>query len=293
MHHMQQLTRRNVLTRSATTFAAVAGVGAVHTVSALAAPPKVEAINKGRIFRTVKWQMIRGNSVLERFEAVKQAGMDGVELLSVGRVNMEEALAASKKTGIPIHGTVHGKTAPDDLAKALIECHQFGGNAVLVTTNNTKQAIHDVSRVVPVAAKLGVHVLFENVWNGYGYDVGPKGDCSAEPFIKLIEAINSPWVGMYFDTGNIVRYGVAHKWAKQLAPYIIKLDMKDYRRKPNKFGKAGFCFIDEGEVDWPRTTEALHEHGFAGWATAERFGGGGVEQLRDTASRIDRVLQVV
>lgn len=69
--------------------------------------------------------------------------------------------------------------------------------------------------------------------------------------------------------------------------------MKDYRRKPNKFGKAGFCFIEEGEVDWPRTTEALHEHGFAGWATAERFGGGGIEQLRDTASRIDRALQVV
>ena len=53
-----------------------------------------------------------------------------------------------------------------------------------VALKNAKQAVHDVSRVVPVAAKLGVKVLFENVWNGFGYDplfyVPDQGCSSAE-----------------------------------------------------------------------------------------------------------------
>ena len=281
-------TRREFINRSAVLVGAVAATGAVWRQAAAVDAVARTNINHGRIFKTVKWNMISGKTVLDKFKLLKEAGFDGAELRSNGRVNMKEALAASAETGLPIHGTVHGKT--DGIEEAIGECWRFGGTAILVTTNNHKKAVADISKAMPTAAKYGVHVLIEPVWNGFGYNVGPKGECTPDPFIKILDEINSPWAGMYFDTGNIVRYGVAHQWVRLLGKRTIKLDIKDYRRQANKFGKAGFCKIGEGDVDWPQVRKALAENGFSGWVTAERIGGGGLEQLTETAGRMDRVL---
>jgi L-ribulose-5-phosphate 3-epimerase len=287
---MHRSTRREFINRSVS----LAGVGAVALatgrspgVHAADAAANVKQVNRGRIFKTVKWNMISGKTVLDKFKLLKAAGFDGAELRSSG-VNTKEALAASAETGLPIHGTVHGKT--DGIEDAIGQCWRFGGNAILVTTNNHKKAVADIGKAMPTAAKYGVHVLIEPVWNGFGYNVGPKGACTPDPYIKILDEINSPWAGMYFDTGNIVKYGVAHQWVQLLGKRTIKLDIKDYRRKANQFGKPGFCKIGEGDVDWPKVRKALAENGFSGWATAERIGGGGLEQLTETAGRMDRVL---
>ena len=46
-------------------------------------------------------------------------------------------------------------------------------------------------KVLPLASKLGVWILIENVWNGF---------CeSPEQYRDYIDEIGSPWVGAYFD----------------------------------------------------------------------------------------------
>jgi hypothetical protein len=45
-------------------------------------------------------------TVLEKFELVKKIGFEGLEIQAPGEVDPAEALAASKATGVKIHGVI-------------------------------------------------------------------------------------------------------------------------------------------------------------------------------------------
>jgi len=129
----------------------------------------------------------------------------------------------------------------------------------------------------PLASKLGVRVLIENVWNGF---------CeSPEQSRDYLDEIDSPWVGAYFDIGNCRKFGPSEDWIRTLGSRIVKLDCKDWG------DTEGFCKIGDGDVDWPAVRQALSDIGFSGWCTAE-VAGGGREVLTDIAQRMDRVLRL-
>jgi L-ribulose-5-phosphate 3-epimerase len=233
-----------------------------------------------------------GANLEEKFRILKEIGYDGVELDSPGGQNKEEALAASKATGLPIHGVVdsiHWKTRLSDpeaavreqgvqgLLTAIRESHSVGGSAVLLVpgavdakTNHDEawaRSIVEIHKTLPLAADLGVHILIENVWNRMFYKEDGGNDQSAELLAKYLDEINSPWVGSYFDIGNHQRFGKPAEWARTLGKRIVKLDCKDWGVK------GGFGKIGEGDVDWPAVRSALREIGYTGWATAEVEGG--------------------
>ena len=113
------------------------------------------------------------------------------------------------------------------------------------------RSIKQIQKVLPLSAKLGIHVLIENVWNGFLYD--PKGDNnqSADLLAKYLDEIDSPWVGSYFDIGNHQRFGKPAEWIRTLGKRIVKLDVKGW-------GKSnGFCKIGDGDVDWPDVRLAI------------------------------------
>jgi len=122
-----------------------------------------------------------------------------------------------------------------------------------------------------------VRVLIENVWNGF---------CETpEQFRDYLEEIDSPWVGAYFDIGNVRKFSPSENWIRTLGSHIVKVDVKDWGVK------NGFCKIGDGDVNWPAVREALHEIGFTGWSTAE-VSGGDRERLADIFTRMNRVLGV-
>ena len=47
-----------------------------------------------------------GKTVQEKFELIKKLGFEGVEIDSPSRLNLDEANAAQKATGIKIHGVI-------------------------------------------------------------------------------------------------------------------------------------------------------------------------------------------
>jgi hexulose-6-phosphate isomerase len=294
-------TRRSFLGVAA---AGAAGMimSASSTTAELPAKNGSDQSNAGRIFKSVKWGMvgIKG-TVLEKFELQKQLGFDGVELDSPSSMSFQEAVEASRKTGLPIHGavdSVHWQdrlSAPDEkirakglaaLQQAIRDVAFCGGSAVLLVPGKVggpdethddvwKRSIVEIRKALPLAAKSGVRILIENVWNGF---------CEQpEQMRDYIDEIGSPWVGAYFDIGNCRKFGSSETWVRVLGPRIVKLDVKDWGVK------NGFCKIGDGDVNWPEVRKALAEIGFAGWCTAE-VDGGGREQLADIAARMNRVL---
>jgi L-ribulose-5-phosphate 3-epimerase len=233
-----------------------------------------------------------GANLEEKFRILKELGYDGVELDSPGGQNKEEALAASKATGLPIHGVVdsiHWKIRLSDpdaavreeglkgLLTAIHESKACGGSAVLLVpgvvdakTNHDdacSRSIEQIRKALPLAAELGIHILIENVWNRMFYTEDGGNAQSAEKLVAYLDEIDSPWVGSYFDIGNHQRFAKPAEWIRTLGKRIVKLDCKDWSVK------GGFGKIGEGDIDWADVRKALTEIGYTGWATAEVQGG--------------------
>lgn len=253
------------------------------------------------ILKSVKWGMIKvPGTVLEKFQMQKELGYDGIEMNSPTDVNLDEAIAASEETGMPIHGvvdSVHWKqrlSSPDAairqqgldaLLGALRDTKKIRGDTVLLVPGKVigdethddvwKRSIVEIRKALPLAARLGVRILIENVWNGF---------CETpDQMCDYLDEINSPWVGSYFDIGNVRKFGKSEDWIRALGHRIVKLDVKDWGES------NGFVKIGDGDVDWPEVRKALREIGFSGWATAE-VKGGRRERLADIAARMDKHL---
>ena len=112
---------------------------------------------------------------------------------------------------------------------------------------------------------------------------------------RFIDEMQNPTVGVYFDVGNVVRFGWPDQWIRILGNRIVKLDIKEYsRKKQNDEGlRKGFNVeIGEGDCDWPAVRQSLADVGYtSGWATAE-VSGGDRQRLADIAERMNKVLQL-
>lgn len=300
--------------------AAIAATAATARATTGAAPnPRQEpeqrghanAIRGGGFKKSLKLGMVsEGATILEKFQLVKELGFDGIEMDSPNGYTTEEVLAARDATGLPIHGVVDsvhwGKpfSATDKevraegvtaLRTALADAQAYGASTVLVVPAVVSKGVsyksaweraHDeIAKVLPEAEERGIHIAFENVWNNFLL--------SPVEAAYWIDSFESPMVGMYFDVGNIVRYGWPAHWVEALGHRILKIDVKGYSRKlqmdegPWKGFGVG---IHDGDCDWPEVVKALRDTGYAGWFTLE-VGGGGRERLTQLAADMDRIFE--
>lgn len=301
---MTKTSRRRFLTAGAVLPAAITLPGTLRAQGGGATPGGSLA---GRFYKTLKIGMVKeGAGLVEKFAIARDAGFDGIELNAPG-YDIVEARRAVREVGIPIDGTVcadhwnvrHSdpdaavrKTALDTLLKALEDTHAVGGHTVLLVVGHGKdgsesevweRSVENITKAIPLAARLGVAIAVENVWNQFGYDHTGGNDQTAEGYAKYIDAFNSPWVGMQYDIGNHWKYGPAGDWIRQLGRRIIKLDVKGFSRAEDKFTP-----IDAGDIDYADVIKALLEINYHGWCAAEVAGGDlaylqGVSQAMDKA----------
>ena len=304
MKPASRLTRRHFVQ---STTAAAAAIPLLSSTTALAQSSTHETAGLP-IKKTLKIGMINvEGSLADKFRAARKAGFDGVEMNSPG-MNVDETLAAIRETGFPVDGTVcsthwqirHTSSDADTRAKALADLqtairdtHAVGGNTALLVVGHGQdgpedeiwpRAIENIRKALPLAAELGVFIAIENVWNHFLYNHDGDANQTADKFVKFVDELNSPWVGMQFDIGNHWKYGSMGDWIRTLGRRIVKLDMKGFSRADNKFTKIG-----EGDLDWADVRKALAEIGYTGWAAAE-VGGGGPERLAEIANNMDRAL---
>lgn len=261
---------------------------------------------KGRIYKSLKIGMVQvPGSLTEKFKVLKEVGFDGVEMDSPG-MDVEDTKAAIAASGLPVDGTVcsthwnvrHSDKDPSVRAKALADlqtairdAHAVGGNTVLLVPGHGQdgtprevweRSIASIRQALPLAARLGVYIAIENVWNRFLYEhEGPENQ-SADQMKDYVDELNSPWVGMQFDIGNHQKYGQPAAWIRTLGRRIVKLDVKDWGKKP------GFSKIGEGDVEWAAVRQALLSIGYTGWGAAE-VAGGGRDQLREISEQMEKV----
>lgn len=276
------------------------------TLAAATAAPALSHANsfKGRIYKAVKVTMIRGDMpLLDRFKIAQDAGFDGISLFAPDRFDLKEALAAQDKTGVRIHnvnGSYHWKErlsdANADVRKKAIQnlkdSIQFsadcGGDSVLLVNGkvtNPNSENHEqvrarssagIREAIPLAARLGVRILCENVGNGFCPD--------AAQWKEYLDALDSPFVGAFFDIGNHHGFRGAPHWIRTLDHQVVKIDVKDRNLQTDRN-----CNLFDGHVDWAEIRRALLDIRFNGWATAE-VGGGDATRIKQVAQRMDKAL---
>jgi hexulose-6-phosphate isomerase len=122
-----------------------------------------------------------------------------------------------------------------------------------------EHAVDSVERVLPTAERLGVKLGVENVWNRFLLD-----PLSMQAFI---DRFDSPWIGSYFDTGNVMLYGHPEDWIRTLGRRIFAVHVKDFR--VNVGNLDGFVDVLAGDVDFSAVMAAFREVGYGGPYTIE------------------------
>jgi L-ribulose-5-phosphate 3-epimerase len=135
-----------------------------------------------------------------------------------------------------------------------------------------------IRRLLPLAEELQIVIAIEEVWN--------KFLLSPLEMATYIDAFHSQWIKSWFDVGNVVLYGYPQDWIRTLGKRIIKVHLKDFKRKEN-----GYAWVNlgDGDVDWRAVRQVFGEIGFSGSATVE-LEPGDEAYLRDVSNRVDRLL---
>jgi L-ribulose-5-phosphate 3-epimerase len=255
----------------------------------------------------------RSLGILERFQLARDTGFEAIECPTTpDQAQAEEMLAASKKSGIPIHSVMnqeHWRSPLSSSDPAVVEksmegmrtslhnAKLWGCDTVLLVpavvtpevgyAQAWERSQTQIRKLIPLAAELKIVIGIE--------DVGNKFLLSPLEMARYVDEFQTPWIRAYFDTGNILYYGYPQDWIRTLGKRIVKLHLKDFSNRPDPATHRRipeYVNLLDGDTDWAAVHAALAEIGYKGTATVE-LNGGDAEYLKDVNRRFDRILDGV
>jgi len=127
-------------------------------------------------------------------------------------------------------------------------------------------------------------IAIENVWN--------KFLLSPLEMRDFVDALESKFVGIYFDVGNVLLTGYPEDWIGILGARIKRIHLKDFRKMMS--GQGSMVNLLEGDVNWNNVIAALRKIDFESYLTAELFPYKFHNErlIYDTASAIEAILTV-
>jgi L-ribulose-5-phosphate 3-epimerase len=243
--------------------------------------------------------MIEGATLLERLERAAASGLDGIDVIVPGDLDVAELGDACASAGVevanvlPIRSLQAPPSHPDPavraygsegLVLALRAACDLGASSVLVPSllpagvsseQGYTNALAELRTVLLLAEELDVKLALEHVHDGFL-------PTSVE-LVRFVDELDSPAAAIHFDVGNALRIGDPARWIDELGERIFKVDLKDWSRD------RGFDVgLGEGEADWPAVAAALARIGYDGWVSAELVGTHDPARLAET---IDAVLR--
>jgi L-ribulose-5-phosphate 3-epimerase len=298
------MRRRNFLKTSA-------GFLALSTLApaGLLAADSDSALKKRPIKKAIMWATVGlKGSILEKMKAIKEAGFEGVEMMS--HMDQDEVLKARDEVGLIIPsvcGRDHWSKPLSDpnpkvreegleaLKQTLRDAQRYGATSVLLVPAVVNQNVSydeayqrsqaEIRKAVPLAEELGVKIAIENVWNQFLL--------SPLEAARYVDEFNSPAVGWHFDIGNVITYGWPEQWIHILGKRIQKLHIKEFSRKKRDnegLWKGFHVNFLEGDNNWPAVMKALDDIGYNGWGITEQPGGDSPEGLKTLVDGFAKIL---
>lgn len=248
-------------------------------------PIQADSLKKGYMLDTFP---DRDNyTILEKFNMLKTAGFHGVEPPS--GLDRSEVLEAKAQTELEIPSIVVSthwnsplssqdesvrQTGLMGLETALHDADEFGASTILLVPGVVNSDVsykdayrrsqEEIRKMLPLAEELEVVIAIENVWNQFLL--------SPMEAARYVDEFESPWVGWYFDIGNIINYGWPSHWIEILGDRIKSIHIKEFsRQKRDDEGLWNGFRVNymEGDNDWPKIMKTLQETGYTGYGIAE------------------------
>jgi hexulose-6-phosphate isomerase len=260
--------------------------------------------------KSITWEDIQvEGSVLDKFKAVKAAGFAGIEPCS--HLDRKEVMDAFKSTGLlasSVCCSTHWDNPfsdPDPVVReeglegmriAMEDACAYGTDVVLLVPGIVTEYVRydecwerssaSIRQLLPAAEKLKVRICVENVWNKFL--LSPMEAC------HYVDQFNSPYVGFYFDCGNIMVFGWPEQWIQILGNRIGRIHVKEYSWKigEEQSSVKGFdVALTEGDVNWSAIIGAARKSYLGQWFTTEQGPCRSAEELADLSRRLDKVLE--
>lgn len=305
------MNRRSFL-RSTAALAALAPLAA-HAATTPAKPAGKRPLKKGFMFGTLGSPTARSLSVQQRFQLLKEAGFDGVEVASA--MDQKEVLAARDAVGLEIPSVVisthwakplthpsesERKVGLEGLLQGLKDAKAYGAKSVLLVpgvvnkdvsyTDAYTRSIAEIKKAIPLAESLGVAIAIENVWNAFLM--------SPLEAAAYVDGFKSPMVKWHFDVGNVINTGWPQHWVEALGKRIAAVHVKEFSRKlrDEKGPRAGFQVeLLAGDSDWPQVMAALDKIPYSGWMISEQYRPPGLTDaawLSGVATKMDQIISL-
>jgi len=246
------------------------------------------------------WSFRGGLSAREYINMAKDAGYDGIEfaLDETGVITLEssddeirEIKRIAEGEGLDTPSLASGlywkypltssneeirKKSMDIVKKQLDAAALLGADTILVVPGLVgadfipgcevteydvayDRSLEALTQLKEYAEKVKVNIGLENVWN--------KFLLSPLEMRDYIDKIDSPYVGAYFDVGNVVYSGYPEHWIKILGSRIKKVHFKDFKARVGNIN--GFVDLLSGDVNYPGVMEQLEKVGYDDYVIAE------------------------
>ena len=247
-------------------------------------PDKLSYADRFKMARNVGFEVVQAPTEPDarRAEDIKKAAESAnIRIDSVMNMNHWKYPLSSSDPAVVEKGLAGMRTS---LRNAAL----WGSDAVLLVPAvvNPQTSYRDawtrsqaqIRQLIPLAQELKVVISIEEVWN--------KFLLSPLEMAKYIDEFESPWIKAWFDVGNVVLYGYPQDWIRTLDKRIVKVHLKDFKRKENRYEWTN---LGDADVDWGAVRQSLAEIGYSGSAVTE-LDGGDEPYLRDVSRRVDRLV---
>jgi sugar phosphate isomerase/epimerase len=205
----------------------------------------------------------------------KRAALDnGIQICSL-------AIGNPGKSRLPMHTNPAFAIL---LVEAVEIAHNLGTNNILLPILGDSHI--DMTSQAQVDSFVAMMKEVARYAEKFGVVVGLEDWISAEDNIRLLDAIGSDYVGVYYDAHNIVardaRKGLAqdiYAEPKMLGRRISQVHVKNANMLLSTPG---------GRMDWPRMAQQFYEIGYRGWYVLETNAPSG-NLVADTRANIEYV----
>jgi hexulose-6-phosphate isomerase len=264
----------------------------------------------------------KGWSLEKGLELIKKAGFDGVELwlgdkpwfqMNTSDGAVRELYRKVRDAGLVVSDVCNtldwdeNLTARDPKVQAAamrhverqIETAQiFETDAILVVAGLVSEQIpynevyarclESLKRLGETAAKAKVRIGCENCCAEQRFLI------SAREFWQFLNDVNSPYVGLHMDVGNVHETGFAEQWIEIHGPRITRVHVKDVMKHRGRCGhESVYTNLFLGDNNWPAIRAALDKVHYDGWIIAEMeavYKYAPDQQFYDTAAAMDRFI---